>query len=109
MHHAALSLLFVSAIHFVGCTPSDEWRGGHAMTSSPNAADAPFDLPFLDTMTSHHQGAIAMARMATKAQHDELGEMAVAIVTDQRREIDQMKKWRKTWFADQVSRRPTTS
>ena len=34
------------------------------MKSSPNAASAPYDLQFLDTMTHHHQGALDMAKVA---------------------------------------------
>ena len=32
------------------------------MQSAPNAATAPYDLQFLDTMTAHHQAAIVMAK-----------------------------------------------
>lgn len=71
-----------------------------AMQSSPNAANAPYDLQFLDTMTAHHQGAVDMARPAeTKAQHAELKEMARNIIRDQEREIAQMKQWRDEWYA----------
>jgi len=71
-----------------------------AMQSSPNAANAPYDLQFLDTMTAHHQGAVDMARPAeTKAQHAELKEMAGNIIRDQEREIAQMKQWRDGWYA----------
>jgi uncharacterized protein (DUF305 family) len=71
-----------------------------AMQSSPNAASAPYDLQFLDTMVSHHQGAVDMARPAeTKAQHHELKELAGNIIRDQEREIAQMKQWRGEWYA----------
>src|SRR5690348_17131972 len=39
---------------------------GHDMTnmnSDPGAADAPFDLQFLDSMIHHHNGAVMMAEM----------------------------------------------
>ncbi len=71
------------------------------MKSSANAASAPYDLQFIDTMISHHQSAIDMARPATtKAQHDVLKHMARDIVRDQDREIGQMKQWREQWFKD---------
>ena len=73
------------------------------MSSSPKAAEAPFDLQFLDTMTAHHQSAIEMAQMATKAQHNEIQALATAIVKDQQSEIYQMKVWRTLWFADKAS------
>ena len=33
-----------------------------AMQSSSNAASAPYDLQFLDTMIAHHQGAVDTAK-----------------------------------------------
>src|SRR3982751_2886243 len=33
------------------------------MNSDPGAADAPYDLQFLDSMIHHHNGAITMANM----------------------------------------------
>jgi len=70
------------------------------MQSSPNAASAPYDLQFIDTMMAHHQGAVDMAKPAeTKAQHSELKQFARKIVDDQEREIAQMKSWRAQWYA----------
>lgn len=73
---------------------------GGMMSSSPNAADAPFDLQFIDTMTAHHQGAIDMAQTAeSKAQKAELKSFARKIIEDQQREIAQMKQWRDKWYS----------
>jgi uncharacterized protein (DUF305 family) len=70
------------------------------MESSSNAASAPYDLQFLDTMTHHHQGALDMARMAVeKTQNGELKAFAQKIITDQNKEIAQLKDWREKWFA----------
>jgi len=70
------------------------------MQSSPNAASAPYDLQFLDTMSGHHQAAIEMARPAERqSQHAELKELARNIIRDQEREISQMKGWREQWYA----------
>ncbi len=70
------------------------------MTSSPNAASAPYDLQFNDTMSAHHRSAIEMAKLAeAKAQHAELKAFAKKIVDDQEKEIAQMKSWRDGWFA----------
>lgn len=70
------------------------------MKSSPNAARAPFDLQFLDTMIAHHQGAIDMAKMVdAKAGHAELKTLAKAIIAAQEKEIAQMKSWREKSFA----------
>ena len=70
------------------------------MKSSPNAASQPYDLQFLDTMTHHHQGAIDMAEMAVKkTQNQELKAFAQKIISDQKKEIAQMKDWREKWYA----------
>lgn len=72
---------------------------GHTlMESSPGAADAPFDLQFIDSMVAHHQGAIEMAKLAdTHAGRPELKKYASAIVAAQDREVTQMKRWREEW------------
>ena len=70
------------------------------MKSSPNAANAPYDLQFLDTMIAHHQGAVEMAKDAeTKAGHAELKTLAKNIIAAQEKEIGEMKAWREKWFA----------
>jgi len=71
------------------------------MESSPGAADAPYELQFLDTMIVHHGGAIDAAQLvATRAQHEELRQLAKAIIADQQREVAKMKQWRSQWFGD---------
>lgn len=63
------------------------------------AADAEFDLRFINAMIPHHEGAVVMAKDAlTKAQHPELKQLANEIIASQQAEIDQMKQWRKTWY-----------
>lgn len=70
------------------------------MKSDPNAASAPYDLQFIDTMTHHHEGAIEMAEMALKkSTNDELKKFAQKIIDDQKKEIAQMKEWREKWYA----------
>jgi uncharacterized protein (DUF305 family) len=72
------------------------------MKSSPNAANAPYDLQFLDTMIAHHQGAVDMAKPAQmKAEHAELKTLTKNIITSQEKEISEMKSWREKWFAGQ--------
>lgn len=72
------------------------------MKSSPNAANAPYDLQFLDTMIAHHQGAVDMAQPAeAKAERAEIKTLAKNIIAEQEKEIAQMKKWRSEWFKDQ--------
>jgi len=70
------------------------------MQSSPNAANAPYDLQFLDTMIAHHRGAVDMTGpCATKAQHAEVKTLCANIVSSQEKEIAEMVSWRDRWFA----------
>jgi uncharacterized protein (DUF305 family) len=70
------------------------------MQTSPDAKTAPYDLQFLDTMIAHHQGAVVMAKPAMeKAQHDELKNLALSIITSQEKEVAQMREWRDKWYA----------
>jgi len=70
------------------------------MKSDPNAASAPYDLQFLDTMSAHHQSAIDMAKMVDgKTDNAELKKFAASIIADQSKEIAQMKDWREKWYA----------
>ena len=63
------------------------------------AAAKPFDRAFIDAMLPHHQSAIEMAQEArTRAQHQEIKDLAGRIVTGQQREIDQMRAWRAQWY-----------
>jgi uncharacterized protein (DUF305 family) len=50
-------------------------------------------------MIPHHESAIDAARAAqTRAQHQEVKNLAEAIVAGQQHEIEQMKAWRAAWY-----------
>ncbi len=73
------------------------------MMSSMNAelegktGDA-FDQAFLAEMIVHHQGAVEMAELAlTNAKHQEIKDLANAIISAQNTEIAQMMEWQKSW------------
>lgn len=72
-----------------------------------NAAE-PFDRAFIDAMIPHHESAIEAARMAQqRAVHKEIRDLAVAIIADQQREIDQMRQWRQAWFGSADTPQPS--
>jgi len=74
---------------------------GSMKESSPDAANAPYDLQFLDTMSAHHQSAVDMAKtVVAKSSNAELKSFAAKIIRDQNKEIAQMKNWRGKWFAE---------
>lgn len=65
------------------------------------AQAAPFDRQFIDSMVPHHESALMMAQMAvTKARLPQVKALARGIISDQQREIAQMKAWRKAWFGN---------
>ena len=57
-----------------------------------------FDKAFLTSMIEHHQSAIDMSRpAATNASHQEIKDLARAIITAQTKEVADMKQWQKDW------------
>ena len=72
----------------------------HGMSSGINGktGDA-FDKAFLSEMIVHHQGAVEMAKQAiTNAKHQEIKDLATAIIVSQNKEIADMKTWQKSWY-----------
>lgn len=58
-----------------------------------------FDQAFLSEMIVHHEGAVEMAKLAlTSAKHQEIKDLANAIISAQNTEIASMKGWLKTWY-----------
>jgi uncharacterized protein (DUF305 family) len=58
------------------------------------AGSTSFDQRFLEAMIPHHESAITMARDAlAKAEHQEIKDLATAIITAQEAEIAQMRQW----------------
>ncbi len=58
-----------------------------------------FDKSFISEMILHHEGAVEMAELAlTNAGHQEIKDLAQAIISAQNKEISDMKAWQMTWF-----------
>ena len=67
-------------------------------------APEPFDRAFIDAMIPHHQSAIDAAQLApTRAVHQEIKDLARAVISAQQSEIDQMKAWRLAWYGAAAS------
>ena len=59
----------------------------------------PFDKAFIDSMIPHHRSAIEMAEVAARETNSpEIKDLAKGIVEAQKREISQMKQWRRQWY-----------
>lgn len=71
------------------------------MTGTPGSMMATeFDLMFIDMMTVHHAGAVAMAEVALeRGEHPELAQLAEVIISAQNTETEQMAAWREQWYS----------
>jgi uncharacterized protein (DUF305 family) len=78
-------------VHHGGGMPG--MMSGDQMQQLGQATGDAFDRMFLQTMITHHQGAIAMAETERKdGQNPEARELAQRIIDDQQREITEMQK-----------------
>ncbi len=58
-----------------------------------------FDKVFISEMVMHHEGAVKMAQSALKnAKHQEIKDLANAIITAQTDEIRMMQQWQVQWY-----------
>lgn len=90
-----------------GMMMHDNNMGGHGMQGAMDEmmeglrgkTGDQFDQAFLSEMIMHHEGAVEMAEAALKsAKHQEIKDMAQAIISAQTSEITQMKLWQKNWY-----------
>lgn len=71
---------------------------GMTMGLEGKTGDA-FDKAFLSEMIVHHEGAVAMAKAAQMhAAHQEIKDLAEAIIAAQTTEIEQMRQWQTQWY-----------
>ena len=57
-----------------------------------------YDKEFLKQMIVHHEQAVEMSKYAaTNAKHQEIKDLASAVISAQTKEIEQMKQWQKDW------------
>lgn len=63
-----------------------------------NVTGENYDRLFLANMIAHHQGAVDMANLAqNNAKHQEVKDLATAILSAQTKEITNMTSWQKSW------------
>lgn len=69
------------------------------MSQDLGAADAEFDLRFINAMIPHHEGAVIMAKdVLSKSKRPEIKQLAQQIIKAQNTEIKEMQQWRKSWY-----------
>jgi uncharacterized protein (DUF305 family) len=79
-----------------------QMRGmGMMMDPQELANREPFDKAFIDAMIPHHQSAIYMAQVAHKeSKIPAIKDLTENMVDTQKREIEQMKRWREEWYSE---------
>ena len=93
-------------------TDSSNPHAGHMMESSGTMGDdmadmeanlnglngEAYDKEFLKQMILHHQQAVDMSKYAdTNAKHQEVKDLAQAVISAQEKEIADMKSWQQKW------------
>lgn len=93
-------------------TDSSNPHAGHMMESSGSMSEDMADMEaklnglsgeaynkeFLKQMILHHQQAVDMSKYAeTNAKHQEVKDLAQAVITAQEKEIADMKSWQQKW------------
>lgn len=90
--------------------PNGQMMGGSMMQNSMDEMTASlqgktgdaFDKAFLSEMVMHHEGAVQMAQQALQnAKHQEIKDLAQAIISAQNKEIAEMKSWEQQWYGTQ--------
>jgi uncharacterized protein (DUF305 family) len=79
-----------------------QMRGmGMMMDPQSLAGEKPFDEAFIDAMIPHHQSAIVMAKLANQeSENPRIKQLAGNIVSAQKGEIEQMRRWREQWYQE---------
>ena len=68
-----------------------------------------FDQEFLTQMRTHHASAVEMAQLVpSRATHQELKDLAQAIISSQTKEIADMTGWLKSWYGIDLAQSGTT-
>jgi uncharacterized protein (DUF305 family) len=76
-------------------------RGDSTPAMGALMAAEQFDLMFIDMMTLHHEGAVAMAEVALeRGEHPEILQLAEEVIRAQEDEIAQLTTWRDAWYPD---------
>jgi len=81
--------------------PADRITQHRTMVGSPGAADAPYELQFIDTMIGQHEVSIDTLQLAaTRAQRSEVKQFSRSTLNDLRKEIAELRQMRSDWFGE---------
>ena len=81
---------------------SEQMRGMGVMMDPQSLANKePFDEAFIEAMIPHHRSAIDMATVANQdSENPRIKELAENIVSAQKGEIEQMRRWQEQWYQE---------
>ena len=97
---APSALDVAGGISTVGSAAGESPTATTASTAAPSPTAANYEQKFMTGMIDHHQMAVEMAQVClSKAVHDELRQMCESIIAAQSREIQQMQRWLRDWYA----------
>lgn len=93
-------LFFITGVG-VGYIFTPEYQRVDSMNMGLGEADRFFDLRYINAMTAHHKGAIALAdQLKNNTQRQELKGLANAILEDEPNAIRELEEWKKQWYND---------
>jgi uncharacterized protein (DUF305 family) len=82
----------------ISCAPAADHIVKTKESSMPEPGSE-IDELFINMMVPHHQGAVAMAKIALeRSERSEIRDMANAIISSQEAEITQLKNWKEQWY-----------
>jgi uncharacterized protein (DUF305 family) len=82
----------------ISCAPATDLIVKTEGSSMPEPGSE-IDELFINMMVPHHQGAVAMAKIAIeRSGRSEIRDMADAIISSQEAEITQLKIWKEKWY-----------
>lgn len=103
MRRLTTSLLALAALGAIAVPSAGAAATGPAGVPT---AQAPFDQQFIDVMAAHHEGAIAMARIALKrSKAPAVRKLAGGIIRAQTAELTTMHRLRKQWYGSSTFKR----
>src|SRR3989344_6924824 len=88
---------------FLGTVVMPQMNFGGMMGPGGGSVNQGIDQHFIEEMIPHHEGAIAMAKLALeRSKRPEMLSLADGIIEAQTREINNMNAWYGQWFGTAV-------
>jgi uncharacterized protein (DUF305 family) len=100
----AVSLMIVSAVAGISVgywlTPQYSLSMYDKNVMDLGQPDKWIDLRYIDAMIAHHRGAMLLAEQARQSKNPEIEGLAASILKDEPPNIDELYRWKKSWYGD---------